>query len=140
MVNNVQELQGEWNQLRGKVRERWGQLTDDDLRIHGGNIDQVVGRIQQRTGETREAIERFLNDLTARGSSAVSQATETVGQYAQYAADRLRDRFDDLGQQARERFEDARGLVRHNPSESVALAFGLGLLAGLTLSLALRSR
>jgi ElaB/YqjD/DUF883 family membrane-anchored ribosome-binding protein len=115
-------------------------LTDDDLQMHGGNIDQLVGRIQQRTGETRDVIERFLNDLTERGSSVVSQATEAVGRYAQQAGDRLRDRYGDLTDQARERYEYAQDMVRHNPSQSVAAAFGIGLVAGLIVGLALRSR
>ena len=50
MAINVQGLQGQWNQLKGDVEERWGQLSDDDLKWSGGNIDQLVGRIQQRTG------------------------------------------------------------------------------------------
>ena len=70
MAINAQELQGQWNRLRGQVREHWGQLTDDDLQMQGGNVDQLVGRIQQKTGETREVIERYLNDLTARGGTA----------------------------------------------------------------------
>jgi len=140
MAINAQALQGQWNQMKGQVKERWGQLTDDDLQIHGGNIDQLVGRIQQRTGETREVIERYLTDLTARGSSAVAQATEAVSHYAQQAGDRLRDRYGDLSDQARERFDHAQDMVRHNPGQSVAAAFGIGLVAGLIVGLALRSR
>ena len=57
MAINAQELQGQWNKLRGHVKEHWGQLTDDDLQMQGGNIDQLVGRNpRKRTGETREAI------------------------------------------------------------------------------------
>src|SRR3954447_17978157 len=93
MAINVQELQGRWNTLRGKVKERWGQLTDDDLQIQGGNVDQLVGRIQQKTGEGREAIEKFLNDLTARGSSTIAQTAEAVGSYAHQAGDRLREHY-----------------------------------------------
>jgi len=140
MAINAQELQGQWNQLRGKVRERWGQLSDDDLQIHGGNIDQLVGRIQQRTGETREAIEKYLTDLTSRGSSTVAQATEAVSNFAQQAGDRLRDRYGDIADQARDRLDYAQDIVRHNPSQSVAAAFGIGLVAGLIVGLALRSR
>jgi uncharacterized protein YjbJ (UPF0337 family) len=140
MAINAQELQGQWNKLRGQVKERWGQLTDDDLQIQGGNVDQLVGRIQQKTGETRDAIEKYLNDLTSRGGSAVAQATEAVSNFAQQAGDRLRDRYGDLADQARDRLDTAQDVVRHNPGQSVATAFGVGLLAGLIVGLALRSR
>ena len=83
MSINVQGLQGHWNQMKGELRKKWGQLTEDDLSWSGGNIDQIVGRIQQRTGETREAIEKYLNHLTAQGGSMVSSAVESVGSYAQ---------------------------------------------------------
>jgi uncharacterized protein YjbJ (UPF0337 family) len=140
MAINAQELQGQWNKLRGQVKGRWGQLTDDDLQIQGGNVDQLVGRIQQKTGETRDAIEKYLNDLTSRGASAVAQATETVSNFAQQAGDRLRDRYGDLADQARDRLDTAQDVVRHNPGQSVAAAFGIGVVAGLIVGLALRSR
>jgi len=140
MAINAQELQGQWNQLRGQVKEHWGQLTDDDLTIQGGNIDQLVGRIQQRTGETRDAIEKFLTGLTSQGGSAVAQVTEAVSNYAQQAGDRLRDRYGDVAGQARDQFDNVQDVVRHNPGQSVAAAFGIGLVAGLVVGLALRSR
>jgi len=140
MTINAQALQGQWNKLRGQVKEKWGQLTDDDLQIHGGNIDQLIGRIQQRTGESREAIESFLNDLTSRGSSTVAQAAEAVSNFTQQAGDRLRDRYGDLSDQARERYDYAQDVIRQNPSQSIAAAFGVGLVAGLIVGLALRAR
>lgn len=63
---NSQVLAGQWNQVRGQIKKRWGQLTDDDLKLVDGNIDQLVGRIQHKTGEAREAIESFLDELTSR--------------------------------------------------------------------------
>src|SRR5947209_9695034 len=93
MAINAQELQGQWNKLRGQVKERWGQLTEDDLQIQGGNIDQLVGRIQQKTGEGRESIEKYLGELTSRGSSTVASATEAVGNYVHQASDRLREGY-----------------------------------------------
>lgn len=140
MAINTQELQGQWNQLRGRVKEKWGQLTDEDLQIHGGNIDQVVGKIQQKTGEGREAIEKFLGELTSGGSSAVAQAAGAVGQYAQQAGDRLRDQYGHMADRAREGFDSAQDHVRQNPGQSVAAAFGIGVVAGLLVGLALRSR
>jgi uncharacterized protein YjbJ (UPF0337 family) len=140
MAINAQQLQGQWNQLKGQVKERWGQLTDDDLQINNGNVDQLVGRIQQKTGEGREAIETFLTELTSRGSSAISQASEAVSHFAQQAGGRLRDRYGDMSDQARERYEMAEDMVRHNPGQSVAAAFGIGLVVGVVVGLALRSR
>jgi uncharacterized protein YjbJ (UPF0337 family) len=151
MAINAQELQGQWNSLRGQVKQKWGQLTDDDLQIHGGNIDQLVGKIQQKTGEAREAIEKFLGDLTSRGSSGVATAAEAVGSFAHQATDRLRDQYgnvagqlrDQYGQfadRARDRYDQAQDVVRHNPGQSVAAAFGVGLVVGVVVGLALRSR
>jgi len=151
MAINAQELQGQWNSLRGKVKEKWGQLSDDDLQIHGGNIDQLVGRIQQKTGEGREQVERFLTDLTGKGSSMVAQAAETVGNYAQQAGGRLKDQYGQLSSQAREQYgvaadraregyDQAQDMVRQNPAQSIAAAFGVGLAVGLIVGLAVRSR
>jgi len=140
MAINAQELQGQWSRLKGQVKERWGQLTDDDLQIHGGNVDQLVGRIQQKTGEARESIEKFLGDLTSRSSSMVSQATEAVGQYAQQAGGRIREHYGEFADVARDQYGRAQDMVRHNPAQSVAAAFGVGLVAGLIVGLALRSR
>jgi len=140
MAINAQEIQGQWNTLRGRVKEKWGQLTDDDLTIHGGNVDQLVGKIQQKTGEGREAIERFLGELTSHGASAVSQAAGAVSQYAQQAGERFRDQYGQYADRAREGYDQAQDLVRHNPGQSVAAAFAVGLVAGVVVGLALKSR
>jgi uncharacterized protein YjbJ (UPF0337 family) len=53
-------LKGKWNEYRGKVREQWGDLTDDDLDRVKGQREQLVGRIQQRYGKARDEAEREL--------------------------------------------------------------------------------
>jgi uncharacterized protein YjbJ (UPF0337 family) len=50
-------LEGNWKQLKGTIKEWWGKLTDDDLMIIDGNRDQLVGRLQERYGWTRERAE-----------------------------------------------------------------------------------
>lgn len=148
---NTQELQGQWNQLRGRVKEKWGQLTDDDLQITGGNIDQLIGRIQTKTGVKREEIETFLNDLTAHGSSMVShateavgqfakQATETVGQYSRQATDRFRQGYDQIADEYQQRYDQAERIVRENPAQALAWSFGFGVLLGVVVGISLRSR
>jgi len=140
MAINAQELQGQWNQLRGKVKEKWGQLTDDDLNVGGGNFDQVIGKIQQRTGEGREAIENFFNSLTSGSASGISAAAEKARDLAANAGDRFRQGYGQVSDYARDRYEMAEDMVRHNPGQSVAAAFGLGLVVGLVVGLAVRSR
>ncbi len=130
MAINVQGLQGHWNELKGEVKKRWGQLSEDDLKWSGGNIDQLVGRIQQRTGETRDAIEKYLDQLTSHGGSAVSSAVESVGSYAQQVSHRLRDHYGDMSEQAQEGYVTARDYVSRNPMPWIGLAFGLGVLTG----------
>jgi uncharacterized protein YjbJ (UPF0337 family) len=66
---NEQILRGNWNEIRGKLQERYGQLTNDDVREYEGNVDQLVGLIQQKTGESREAIVHYLDKLTESGAS-----------------------------------------------------------------------
>jgi uncharacterized protein YjbJ (UPF0337 family) len=56
-----QKWEGRWDQLKGKAKQTWGDLTDDDVDVADGQYDQFVGRIKERTGETREDIERRLN-------------------------------------------------------------------------------
>jgi uncharacterized protein YjbJ (UPF0337 family) len=60
---NTDTLAGNWKQLKGKVKERWGKLTDDDMTVIEGRKDQLVGRLQQRYGYTREEAEREANDF-----------------------------------------------------------------------------
>jgi len=139
MAINAQQLQGQWNQLKGQVKEKWGQLSDDDLQIQGGNVDQLVGKIQQKTGEGREAIEKFLGELTSKGGSAISQAAEAARGFASTAGDRLRDQYGNLSDEARQRLDSAQDLVRQNPGQSVAAAFGIGIVVGLVVGLALKS-
>lgn len=54
---NRDRLKGNWKQLKGEARERWGELTDDDLDRIEGQWDQLVGRIQERYGIAREEAE-----------------------------------------------------------------------------------
>jgi uncharacterized protein YjbJ (UPF0337 family) len=137
---NTQVLQGQWNQVRGQLKKKWAQLTDDDLRLTNGNIDQLVGKIQHKTGEAREAIEQYLDELTSQGASAVSQVAETAGQYGRYAADQMREGYNRLSDQFGRQYESSRDMIRDNPAGSVATAFGVGILLGVVVGLALRSR
>ena len=63
---NEDILEGKWTQLKGKVKEQWGKLTDDEIDQLDGKKDQLVGRVQERYGIARDQAERdvdtWLND------------------------------------------------------------------------------
>jgi uncharacterized protein YjbJ (UPF0337 family) len=56
-------LQGKWKQLRGEIRTRWGELTDDDLDKVAGQSDKLAGVLQERYGYTQMEAERQINDF-----------------------------------------------------------------------------
>jgi len=63
---NADILKGNWHQLKGSVRERWGKLTDDDVDRVSGSIEQLVGRIQERYGYEKERAQREAEEFLAR--------------------------------------------------------------------------
>jgi len=63
---NWDRIEGRWQQARGKVREQWGRLTDDDLNIIAGKRDQLAGFLRRRYGATRDAIERQIREFESR--------------------------------------------------------------------------
>lgn len=134
---NAQEVGAHWTQIRGKVKEKWGQLTDDDLQVVGGNIEQVVGRIQQKTGEARRHVEEFLDHLVSDGSP-LARAKETAASYAQRAATTVQEGVDQVRDQARKGYEQTGEMIRRHPAESVAAVFGLGFVTGMIVGLLLR--
>ena len=63
---NTLEIKGDWNIAKGKLKQKWAQLTDDDLQYAEGKLEELVGRIQKRTGETREAVQQAVKEFSAK--------------------------------------------------------------------------
>src|SRR5712675_1794867 len=55
-------VEGNWKQVKGKVKEKWGKLTDDDLDVVGGKRDQLEGKIQERYGIARDQVRKDIDD------------------------------------------------------------------------------
>jgi uncharacterized protein YjbJ (UPF0337 family) len=139
-MSTQEKIMGNWNQLKGKVKQRWGQLTDDELSEVEGNFDQLVGLVQQKTGEGRQQIERILGDLSDQAGGTFTQASEMAREYVDQASDRLRGAADQIRERASDSYEDAQAMVRRRPAESVAVAFGAGLVMGLIVGMLAGSR
>ncbi|STR42442.1 putative stress-response protein [Klebsiella michiganensis] len=59
---NKDEIGGNWKQFKGKAKEKWGKLTDDDMTVIEGKRDQLVGRIQERYGYAKDQAEKEVTD------------------------------------------------------------------------------
>lgn len=63
------EIKSDWNITKGKLKQKWATLTDDDLQFAEGRLEELLGRIQKRTGETRYAIVKAFKEGIKDGSS-----------------------------------------------------------------------
>jgi len=55
---NWDQVEGQWKQIKGSLKERWGKLTDDDLDVIAGNRDKFVGKVQERYGIAKEEAQK----------------------------------------------------------------------------------
>jgi uncharacterized protein YjbJ (UPF0337 family) len=59
------EIKGDWNITKGKLKQKWAKLTDKDLQYAEGKQDEMLGRIQKITGESREIVEKAIKDASS---------------------------------------------------------------------------
>lgn len=70
---NWDQIEGKWTQLKGEIRQRWGNLTDDDLEIIAGSKDKFLGRLQQRYGIAKQDAQAQLDDWLLKVSPSTDQ-------------------------------------------------------------------
>lgn len=63
MNATADKIKGNWNQVKGKLKQEYGALTDDDLQYAEGKEDELIGHIQEKTGKTKEEIKQFIDSL-----------------------------------------------------------------------------
>ncbi len=57
------EFKGQWNELKGKIKQAYGDLTDDDLAYEDGKDDEMLGKLQQKTGKGRDELVKWIKSL-----------------------------------------------------------------------------
>jgi uncharacterized protein YjbJ (UPF0337 family) len=57
------QLKGSWNEVKGKLKQKYGQLTDDDLAFAEGKEDELLGRLQKRLGRTKDEVRAEIEDM-----------------------------------------------------------------------------
>lgn len=60
---NTQSIKGNWNELKGKLKQKYADLTDDDLMYAEGKEDELYGKLQQKLGKTKEELDKEFNEL-----------------------------------------------------------------------------
>lgn len=136
-----EEIAGRWKELRGKIEKRWSQLSGNDLEGVDGDVDMLVGTIQRKTGQVRSAIEDELEKLMAELSDASEAGADYAKQAAQYAGkagEAVREQYEHVEQAVLDGKAHVEDTIRRRPAESVAVAFGTGLIAGVVCGLVFR--
>ncbi len=131
-------LEGNWNEIEGKLRQKWGQLTDDDVLQFRGDAQEMIGIIHRRTGEAREAIEQYLQEVCDRDASALGTAVEAIRDVTQHGAEALQQKARQAADGVRAGYGGAERFVRDRPAESLAVCFGIGVITGVVLAWWLR--
>ncbi len=67
---NWERIEGNWKQVKGKVQEQWGKLTDDDFDVVGGRREQLAGKIQERYGCAKEEAEKQIASWESKASDS----------------------------------------------------------------------
>ena len=82
---NWDRIEGKWKQSKGKFREKWGKLTDDDLDVIDGKRDQLVGRLQERYGIAKDEAEKqadaFVTGLSDADNEVVRKKDKAAGRH-----------------------------------------------------------
>ena len=112
-------VEGNWKQIEGKIKAKWGKLTDDDLTAIKGRREQLEGKIQERYGLTKDQARREIEDWYHSTKSHLADQIEAISTIANTQIARAQDRV--------VKAEDA---ITRNPLSAVAIAAGLGFLVG----------
>ena len=65
-MKNLTEIKGNWNELKGKLKQQYAQLTDDDLLYIEGKQDEMIGRLQIKLGKSREEIDKMISSILSK--------------------------------------------------------------------------
>ena len=153
---NTFTFDASWNQVKGKLRQKYGQLTDDDLEFAEGKSEELLGRLQMKLGMSRDELDATLNDLKgssggvrgkvdqvkSRAAEVASDVRTRAGEIAgdvraaaSAKADEFKTQAGEVYDQARRRVTTLRGdgeeYVRHNPREALITALAAGFVVGL---------
>ncbi|TWU00657.1 hypothetical protein Pla108_16090 [Botrimarina colliarenosi] len=135
-----EQLNGGWTELKGRVKKHWGDISDDELTEFEGSLEEFVGMIERKTGEARGEIEKWLQQAQDGAEPLLNRAANFARHYSEDAADAISHSAAAASERFNEGRAEAEQMVKRRPMESVAVAFGVGIVAGAVVGLLARSR
>ena len=149
------QLESSWSALKGKLKQKYGQLTDDDLIFAEGKGEELLSRLEEKLSLSREELQTMLDELAAGTEgklegvkAAVAEISDQVRAKAGDVVDDLKHKASAIGEEAKAQgaaayseaqrrarglWEDGEEYVRANPRESLLVAVAAGFVAGLLL-------
>ena len=146
-------LETNWDSIKGKLKQRYGQLTDDDFTFASGKAGELLARLREKLGLSEHDLNGVIDELKDTAGSRVDQAKAKVADISEDVRARVGSVVEDLKarggaaaeevkaqaeaacEETRKRVrtlrEDGREYVRHNPRESLVAALCAGFVAGL---------
>jgi uncharacterized protein YjbJ (UPF0337 family) len=77
---NKEHFKGNWKQLKGEIKKKWGKLTDNDLLEAEGDYDKFLGVVQKRYGDKKDEVQRWTEDWCERRETSASKQRESRNQ------------------------------------------------------------
>ncbi|MEX2112870.1 MAG: hypothetical protein WD845_06760 [Pirellulales bacterium] len=126
-------LAQQWTDVCARLQQKWSQLSEADFRACEESVERLIDQIQQKTGESREVITQFLSQVADEAAVAAREFRDTLQGKLQAGAGYAADT-------AKQGYEAAERVVQERPGQSLTVAFGLGVAAGVGLAILLRER
>ena len=134
------ELMGNWNRIVESLKAKFGNFTRDELARVEGNFEELVKLVQRKSGRSKEQIASFVSDCCESAGTTYGQVANRASHYADAAGEVLRDNYDRVASEAKKGLNYTAQSVGRRPLESLALAVGSGIIAGVLIGLSMSGR
>lgn len=130
---NTDILKGNWEEVKGEVKQRWGKLTDDDLATVNGDNQKLSGLLQKHYGYAKDDVSLILDDFKAKlnGKCGLNKAANVVNDMTETVMKKTKEVAEHLKHDAGTYGKAVVDFVEHKPVQSLALAALAGLVIGL---------
>lgn len=125
-----EDLKSHWHDVKHRLRQNWHELSESELSRFNGTPSELIDVIRRQTGASWSEIESFLARIMRDAWSTASQAKDMAGHYSGDATQFARDSYDQIAALTADYSHKVVNTVKRRPVESLAIAFGIGIVAG----------